>query len=54
VLAWTALDYAAALRRRGDAEDERTARELEAMSLTVAQDLRMRPLIELIVAQRNS
>jgi hypothetical protein len=54
LLAVTATEYAAALRRRGDADDERKATELQEASLAVAEGLAMRPLIELIVAQRNA
>jgi hypothetical protein len=50
----TAMDYAAALRGRGDADDDRKATQLEETSLAVAEDLGMRPLIKLIVAQRNT
>ncbi len=47
-LAWTAFDHAGALRRRGGADDERRAGELEEEALALATELGMRRLADRI------
>ena len=51
-LAWTASEYAGALHRRGRQGDEARAVALDEESLAIARELRMRPLMERVLARR--